>query len=295
MATQVEFRKTRDFGELIGDTFPFIKQNFKPLMKAFIYLCGIFIVGAMLSTILVQLQMVGFTQGYGTSRFINNPALFFSLIGAQYILLVLFSILSYVSVYLTVLSYIALYVEKGNVAPSVEEVWSYFKFYFLRVLGSGFVVSLFAGICFLCCVIPGIYVFPMISLFFPVMIMENGTFSYTFDRSFKLVKEEWWATAGVLLIIWVITYACTMLFQLPAIVISLISAFTHGQMVITKTYAIVTSVFQYVSQVFMIIPLICSTLCYFNLVERKENSGLLNRIDQLGKNPDDANTHPEEY
>ena len=43
MIQKVEFRKVRDFGEVISDTFLFMKQNFKPLFKAFFYLCGFFL------------------------------------------------------------------------------------------------------------------------------------------------------------------------------------------------------------------------------------------------------------
>lgn len=295
MAEKVEFRKIREFGELIGDTFLFIKQNFKPLGKAFIYICGIFILGGIISSILTQLQIIDFQSTSYPSSYRNNPFDAFSKVGFPYLLVILFMMLSYTAIYITILSYIALYVQKGNVAPSVEEVWSYFKFYFLRILGSGIVMSIFGALCFICCVIPGIYVFPALTIFYPIMIIENGSIGYSFNRSFKLIKDEWWITAAVIIIIWIITYACMMLIQLPSIIVAMVGAFTNVGNPITKTYIFLSSILQYIAYILTIIPLICGTLIYFNLVERKESSGLIDRIGSLGQTTDQTNIHPEEY
>lgn len=295
MAEKVEFRKIREFGELIGDTFLFIRQNFKPLSKAFIYICGIFILGGIVTSILTQLQLVDLQSTSYTGSYRNNPFNIFAKIGFQYILTIVFTILSYTSMYITILSYIALYVQKGNVAPTVEEVWSYFKFYFFRILGSGIVMSIFGGLCFVCCIIPGIYVFPAITIFFPIMVVENGNLGYSFNRSFTLLKDEWWITAAVIIIIWIIAYACMFLVQVPAIIVAMVGAFTHAANPLSKTYAFLVSILQYLASIFTIIPLICGTLIYFNLVERKESSGLMDRIGSLGQAADQTNIQPEEY
>lgn len=300
MRENVEFRKIREFGDLIADTMLFIKQNFKPLMKCFFSLCGIFIVGGMVSSILAQLQMVSALDSVrenAISRSYNNPFNIFYNFGINYLLVIFFLILNYTAMYITVLSYISIYIQKGNTAPTLPEVWSYFKFYFWRMLGSGFVMTLFLMLCFVCCLLPGLYVFPAVSLFYPIMIIENANFSYSFSRSFNLLKNEWWITAATFIVIWMITYACTLVIQIPGMIIAMASAFTHLEQPITKGYAIATSVSQYLSQIFMIIPIIGSTFIYFNLVERKESSGLLNRIDGLGQQSQTPPTEniPEEY
>lgn len=297
MKNSVEFKKIREFGDIIGDTFVFLKQNFKPLMKAFLYLTGIFILAGMISSIITQLQLVQMAKGnfsiareYGAGpfqRFLN--------LGLNYIFVILFTMLSYTSMYVTVLSYIVLYIEKGNQAPTVNEVWGYYKYYFLRMLGSGLLMTLFFGVCFICCIIPGIYVFPAVSLFYVVMIMENGGFSYSFSRSFKLLTGEWWVTAAVLLVIYIIFYACTLAVQLPSIIITMASAFTHQPGPINKSYVFISSVSRYASQVFMIIPVVCSAFIYFNLVERKESIGLLGRIEGLGEQKDSGHSDQEQY
>ena len=39
----MELRKLRDFGENINDTFQFIRQEFKPLLKSFFAIAGVLI------------------------------------------------------------------------------------------------------------------------------------------------------------------------------------------------------------------------------------------------------------
>jgi hypothetical protein len=298
MNDKIEFKKIREFGDIIGDTFVFIKQNFKPLMKAFIYLSGIFILAGMISSIITQLQLVSITKNglgiasqYGGTGVIRR----FAALGLNYAVVIIFMILTYTSMYVSVLSYIALYIEKGNQAPTVTEVWGYYKYYFFRMLGSGLLMSIFLGLCFVCCILPGIYVFPAATLFYVIMIMENGDFSHSFSRSFKLLADEWWVTAAAILIIYIILYACTMVVQLPALIVTMASAFTRNPGEINKSYLFITSVSQYLSQVFMIIPIVCSTLIYFNLVERKESSGLLGRINDLGQDTDNHHSEQEHY
>lgn len=294
MKDKVEFRKLREFGELIGDTFLFMKQNFKPLMKAFFALTGIFIIGGIISSMIAQLQLVGIAQAAGTT-FDDSPRTMFYNVGFTYILSIIFALLTYTSMYVSILSYIALYIEKGNIAPNVDEVWAYFKYYFFRMMGSGILLVIFFMLCFILCVVPGIYVYPALTIFAPIMILENGSFTHSFDRSFKLLKNEWWITAAVILVINLIFYAFSTMVQLPAIIIAMVGAFTQGERTITNVYAVISSISQHISYIFMIIPIICSSLIYFNLVERKENLGLFQRMDSLGQNPETDQTIHEEY
>lgn len=292
MQDQLEFKKIREFSEIINDTFKFVKQNLKPLIKVFFYLCGFFMLAGMCAAIIHQLTF--------QTRTIQNPGAFSgtrafrSVFSIEYLFVLIFSFANFAAINISVLSFITLYIEKGNVAPTVEEVWAYFKYYFFRIFGSTLVVGIFITLCFLCCLVPGIYVFPAMSLFFPVMIFENGSLSYSFERSFKLLKNNWGPTAGAIFIMWVITYATTSVASLPAIFMTLFGVFTSPTHSLSSTTIIFTTVLQYLCQVFMILPLIAASLCYFNLAERQENTGLISRLNHLGETKDHLN-NGEEY
>jgi hypothetical protein len=294
MTEKLELRQIREFGAIVSDTFVFIRQNLKPLLKSFFTICGIFIVAGIISMVLYQLQAQQWQAPVG-SEGIWQRTLSGSVLTWEYFLLLVFSILSYVSMYVTVLSFVALYIQKGNNAPNVDEVWAYFKFYFFRLLGSSIVMSIFLIVCFVCCILPGIYVFPAVTLFYPIMVLENGSFSHSFERSFKLLKEEWWITAAVLVIIYIIFYMASFIVQVPALILQMIATFMHAESPVRSVYAIASACLTYLAQVFMLIPIISSCLIYFNLVERKESTGLLGRINAMGNNNAQENIHPEEY
>jgi hypothetical protein len=283
MQNNLQFKKVRDFGEIINDTFVFIKQNFKPLIKVFFYLCGLFLLGGALSTIMHQLNLVN----TGSTRL----SAIFTLQG---ILAIIFAALNYAALAVTILSFIALYVENGNVAPKVEQVWAYFKYYFFRVLFSNILLGMILIGSFLLLIIPFFYVFPAMSLLLPIMVLENGTFGYSFRKSFKLLTNQWWVTAGTMLVIWIITYALMLAVSIPGVLLSLTSTFVPKSMVPGSLAIVVTTVLQHLSHVLMIIPMVGVTFCYFNLAERQENSGLFDRINQLG-GTDDKPVQAEEY
>jgi hypothetical protein len=296
MDQKIELRQLRDFGAIVGDTFVFIKQNFKPLMKCFFYICGLFMIAGVIGLVLQQAQVQMATETYsdGTTDGIYTTYKR-TIFSWEYLLLAIIMLLTQASIFATVLSFIALYIKKGNVAPNLEEVWSYYKFFILRVFGSLIGVTIFIAICFLLCVFPGFYVFPAMVLFFPIMVLENASFSYSFDRGFRLLRDEWWNTAVVVFVVFMILYMCRMIFQIPSVMVEVLGTLTHADREVKQIYQIGGAIFSQFAEVFMIIPVVASTLIYFNLVEKKESAGLLERIETFGQQDKAINNLPEEY
>jgi len=294
MIKKIELRKIRDFGEVINDSFVFIGQNWKALLKTYAIICGFFIVASLVVSILNQLKMAEFMNSATPYRFgstTNSPFRIFTL---EYFLAILFIMISYISISLTTVAYIALYREKGNQTPSVEEVWGYFKFYFFRVAFSSLLlgIGLMAG--FMLCLVPGFWLWPSFSLIIPIMVFENTSLGYAFRRSFQLIKDNYWSTLGVLVISVIIIYVGMMVFVMPLSVFNASSMLTTGHPMNT-TYLILTAIASHICQVFYVLPTVTISLCYFSLTEQKDNTGLLDRINNLG-NPDDLDPLPtEEY
>ncbi|HXU28788.1 MAG TPA: hypothetical protein VN698_16280, partial [Bacteroidia bacterium] len=96
--------------------------------------------------------------------------------------------------------YISVYLQKGNVTPTFEEVWGYFKYYFFRVLGSGIVMAFLILIGALLCIIPGIYIANVFYLVIPIIVIENTSFGFAFNKSFRLIKDNWWFVFGVVFV-----------------------------------------------------------------------------------------------
>ncbi|WP_293783663.1 hypothetical protein [uncultured Pedobacter sp.] len=294
MLGKIEFKKKRDFGQVINDTFTFMRQNFKPLIKVYFTFCGLFVLASMLTMLMQQYKMVNIINTIGNGR--NSNGLGFSaLYGIEYFLSILFSLASYTSMSVAILSYIAIYVVKGNQTPTTDEVWGYFKYYFFRVFGSSILLLIMLVVAFMFCLVPGFWLFPYVAMMFPIMVIENGSLGYSFGRSFNIIKDNFWITFGTLIVIWIIVYACMSMIVLPTSLFNMIGMFTHKGPHMSLTLTMITTVLQSLCQVFTIIPIITISLAYFSLVEQKESTGLMERISNFGGTDKPIDSRPEEY
>jgi hypothetical protein len=289
MKEKIEFKQIRSFEGIIADTLFFIRQNIKPLLKTFFSLCGFFILGGLLSTIAMQLHV----NESLTSEDIRNSSPFSTIFTWRYLMVILFSLANYTAMYTSIFSFVALYIAKGNIAPTVEEVWGYFKTYFFKIMGSLILIYIIWVICFMLCIVPGIYVTPAFSLLFAIMIFENVDFGTAFSRSFALVKENWWITFATLLVVGIMTVIFSLVIYLPSIILFMVQTFSGGAKPLANAYEIFIAISQYLSQVFIIVPLVATAFIYFNLVEQKESRGLLERMENFGT-AEAPVSHPDE-
>ena len=293
MLSPLEFKKRRDFGQVINDTFTFMRQNFKPLIKIYFLFCGLFVLASMTAMLLQQYKMVSVVNSIGRTYASGNGLS--SVYGIEYFLSIFLTIISYTSMTVAIHSYIAIYVQKGNVVPTTDEVWGYFKYYFFRVFWSSIVLSLLLGVGMLFCLVPFFWLFPYVCMVYPIMIIENGKLSYAFNRSFALVKDNFWVTFGTIVIVWIIVYACMSMVILPTSIFNMVGMFSHKSPQMSLTLSMITTVLQSLCQVFFIVPIITITLSYFSLVEQKESLGLMERITQFGNTEQPTDHRPEEY
>jgi hypothetical protein len=292
MQPKIELVKTRDFGEIINDTFTFIGQNWKPLLKAFAIICGFFIVANLVIALLQQQKVIEAVQ---TTSYPTKFGRFSTMFGPTYILSSLFTLLTYTAIALIPLCFMSLYKEKGNVAPETEEVWGYFKYYFLKALGIELLTTLCLLAGFVLCVIPGFYILPILSLILPVIVIENTGLGNAWSKSFQLIKENWWQTFGAIIVILIITYAAMMVFIIPVSILSVGTMFISKSSQPSSVGLILTTIISAFCQVFLMLPTVTAALCYFNLNEKLEGTGLMNRINNFGNNDLDTGLPKEEY
>jgi hypothetical protein len=280
MQEKVELKKIRSFGEIIDDSILFFKQNWKPLLKSYFYICGFFLVASLLFAI--------FNQNNTMHRIQRGE----SFLSGTYFLSLLFDYVSFIITMLTVYSYISLYKEKGNEAPDVTEVWGFVKYYFFRVFGSYIVLTLCIVIGCVFCIVPGIYVGVVLSLVVPIIVIENSTLSYAFNRCFQLIKNNWWFTIGLTFVSALIIGAATMAVGIPiGIVVFAATFLTKVRGLSVYSYA--TVVITHLLQFLYIYPYIVIAFAYFSFVEQKDEGTLLQRIMNLGKPTGNSTTTEE--
>jgi len=303
MTTQqpnLELSKTREFSDLISDTFQFIRENFKPLITCFFVLCGFFMVANFVLLFMQELKILNTTTTIVTdpNNFdVSSPSTAFSRIfGWQYFLTLLFGMLTYSVMIITVTSYMAVYKKKGNQPATVEEVWGYLKYYLFKIFGSGILLALLLVIAFVCCLIPGIWLYPIVGLMFPIMIVENASLSYAFNQSFRIIKGNWWTTFGALFISAFIAGVALMVVAIPTSLLAFGSMYLHPNMAgVSKPFLALYLAFAEIGHVLYILPLVTLTLSYFSLNENKEGTGLMERINQMGNDTNTPDLPAEQY
>jgi len=300
MSTKIELAKTRDFGEIISDSFMFVRENIGPLVKCFFIFCGFFILAAIVSSTLQQAKMMGTINNFNPDDYssVSSPFDVFSrFLSFEFFLAMLFQFLMYITLMITVISYMAIYKAKGNQPATPEEVWGYIKYYFLKIAGSSILIAIMMVIGFVCCVIPGIWLYPIFSLIFPIMIIENTGFGYAFSQSFRIIKDNWWVTFGVLFVMGIIISIMAAIVVMPASLITVGSVLLHPSkgLHLSTPLVILTTSLSALSHIFYILGGVSVTLCYYSLTEQKDSTGLMDRINQMGNDTPDTNLPGEEY
>ena len=283
MLPKVELNQIRDLGQVVDDSILFLKQNFKPLLKSYFTICGVLWLAEAVIGVVNQIQ---------TIQRIQDGDSVFSL---AFFIVMFLGFLNYTLLILTILSYITLYRDKDKETPTVEEVWTYVKYYFFRMFGGSLVLLMALAAGTVCCFFPGIYLYPILILVPAIMVIENTSFRYAFNRSFQIIKKRWGQVFGVTLVIGVIIISTMPLVDIPTAIIAVGVKFV-ALVNANTVFSVALSIGLHLVQVLFILPVIASAMLYFSLTEQKDDANLLSRIEMLGHNvPETDHTETEDY
>ncbi|MHA6280717.1 hypothetical protein ACXYMT_11100 [Salinimicrobium sp. CAU 1759] len=286
MSQPIEFRRQRELGDIITDTFKFLRQNFKPIFKDIFKITG--------PVFVILIFAIGFYSYLGMD-FMSNPFLddtsevniemFFIAVFILFSSLVAF----YVLLYNTVLHYIKSYIENSGVVDHTE-VFRGVKNDFGKMLGLMLLVGIITVFGFMLCVLPGVYVWVPLSLAPAMMIFARTSVADSISYVFNLIKDNWWMTFFTLFVITLLVYIIGMIFQFPLMIYFFIKAITvsHEGSVANPAdlvdwvyvfFNTLSSVFQYLLSV---IGVVASAFIYYHLDEKKNATGTYERISNLG-------------
>ncbi len=280
----INFKQERDFNALISDTFEFIRQEFKPLSKSLLTYAGPFI---LITAFLAAMYQSSIYSNIGDPKEITDPLWGFkTMFGTKYLLYVLSAAISNVVLTLVIYSYIKLYVERGKDNFSPEDVWRTVGYYFLPVFFITIAIGFIIGFGFVLFIIPGIYF--AIALIFTVYakMAENLSFGDAMRRSMYLVKDNWWFTLGVILIIYFIASFSGSIFLLPQIIYTFfigLSAAKGSFEGVSSVFLIISAAGTFIATLFYSIIYITISFHYYSLVEQKDNPELMNEINQINE------------
>ena len=288
----INFREERDLGQKINATFSFIRNNFKPLLRTLVFIVLPFALVAGIFNGIAQYRMFtvdqDFSGGIGAFYFGRQ------ITSLHYWIAVFFMMVSFVLVSLSVCAYIVEYMDSnGQVDPAA--VRERVKTNFIPTLYSGIGAFILILLGYALLLIPGIYISVAFSMFIIVMVREELGFVDTLERCVDLVKGNWWATFGMIMVIMFIQYMFQMLTGLPMVIITILNvakipaASNQVLTIAANSFAVIGNV------LFYTISIIGIAFQYFNLVEIKEGVGYLALAEQIGQHLEEAETEEDEY
>lgn len=286
MKPYIEFKKQRDLGEILSDTFKFIRSEFKPFCSTFFKIVGPYMV-VMLICYALYMYQFGDLLNFNVER---SSGVFDGLIifavGAAFVMSL---ILAYVLSQATTLFYIKSYANnKGTI--NFEEIKAGVYGALWQFIGLGMLVGLCVGAGLIFCLIPGIYLYVPLILSFSILVFNQKGATDAFSYSFTLVKDYWWNTFASLFVVGIIVTVAGYAFALPGTVYTYakmgilsgeIDAESFG---IIDPISILLGIISTLAQFLLnIISVVASVLIYFDLNEKKNFTGTYERIKNLGE------------
>ncbi len=287
----IEFKKQRELGEVLSDTFAFLRTEFKPFTTTFFKIVGPYI---LIMVIALALYMYYIGNSFSLLMFNNDAVpniLLILLVGGLYMISIL---VLYTMAQSTVLHYIKSYAN-GKGKTDFNTIRSDVYATFWKFIGMIFLValSLLAG--FFLCFFPMIYLWVPLSLAFAIMVYNRLSVTDAFSYSFTLVKDYWWITFATLLVIAIIVMIASYAFAVPTMIYNWLKmgmfsgeVDAEGMMDVFKDpIYILLNIIGTVAQLLLnIISIVAGVFIYFNLNERKNFTGTYERIESLGENRD---------
>lgn len=282
MKELIQFKRQRELGDVLSDTFKFLRLEYKPLFKALLQNAAVPFVILIAFSAYYNSVATDFTNILEGS--FNASGVFISLIG-----LVIALIFYYGVLYGTILNYIKLYIENEGIVDQTllkQQVRADLG----RLTGLSFLSGLMLLIGFMMCILPGVYISVPLSLSFAVIVFKNKSVIDAIAYSFSLVKGEWWMTFATILVVGLLLYVANVVFSLPLIIYSLVKAFSSTEQLSPANLSgvfdwvyislnVATTAIQYILAGIFAIAI---ALIYFNLNEKINQTGTFETIDSIG-------------
>ncbi len=289
----IEFKKQRDLGETLTDTFAFLRTQFKPFFTTYFK-----IVGPFLLVMIVALAIYTYYGGSAYSNIItedmNSGVSNLAITAGVSLLYLLSFVVTYTLSQATILYYIKSY-DEGKGETNFETIRSNVYSRFWSFIGLGILVGLSVGFGLVFCLIPGIYLWVPLSISFSILVFTKKDVSDAYSYSFNLIKDEWWSTFATLLVVFIIATIASAAFSIPAVIYNYakmgvlsgeIDIENIGSTFNDPVYIVFNVINNLAQFLINLISVIAGAFIYFNLNERKNFTGTFEQIENLGKTPE---------
>ena len=297
---EADFRQRRDFGQKFSATFEFIAAHWRGLGRCLLYLV---LPAALLRAVAAGLlQQQNLTSIFSNSRqggrtataqqiemmsqMVSTPLYWLSIaLGIAFATLLVLTVYGYVKLCLRP------YPSAEPIMP--REVWQVVKQEFIGSFFSYLGIAIIVIIGFFFLAIPGIYLAVALMPFFIIKVVEGTGFGATLSRSLSLTKGKWWSTFGLLAIMVLVLFVVLIVIGSFSGMVTLglmrggwnpAGGGTGGRAAQIFLIAI-TAIGSVLNLLFYPPMLLAIAFQYFNLVERRDGTGLHQLVNQIGQAP----------
>lgn len=179
--------------------------------------------------------------------------------------------------------YMVLYAERGNRPVSVGDLWASLRTSLPALLLYPFAATVMIGFMFFFLWLPGIYMTVPLSILLPVVMREDLKFFDAVSRGFQLVKHDWWLVFGSLFGAVALAVGLSFAVAIPEIVLGgsrrLLLETSEQAGWLTTAILVLRWLIGIAT---MVVPAMVASVQYFNLVEKQEGVGIIDRIATIG-------------
>jgi|TARA_B100000315_G_scaffold230555_1_gene241069 hypothetical protein len=271
---KLEFRSVRDFGDILNDTFEFLRFNFKSLARSLLFIAGPFVFLGAIGAILVQSTMAPAAE---SQDFLD--------IGLSFLLTFIAGLISYICILLVTYDYMLVYITSETGDIELDQVWRKFKQDWFNMAVTSFGANILIIVGFMLLIVPGVYLLVKFSVVWILRLQERVSFFKALSRCGTLMRGFWWKTCGLLFVLFVIQSIFSSVAQMPYYILEFSVTINSGaEANAIQEFPFLTSLLILLSslaQFTIAIPCIAITLYYFSLVEHKEGIGLMSRVNRM--------------
>lgn len=273
-----DFNKTRNIGDIIVDTFAYIRIHFNTLGKSILFFAfPFYILGISLSQEAASLSFDTILNSVDPISTVNE------IFGFRYFLGVTLSWIGSLVIIVVPIKHIQLV--RDGIEPTLGNMAYELPKQALGVWGLAIIISFASGIALLLFIIPGIFVYTKLSLANSAYLIDKDQVSDGLGTSWEITKDYWWTTFLIVVVMYILVFFAATIISIPASIGTLFL----GESGVLQESGNISSVFLAFSYLlnalgatFYIIMHIALSLHYLNLKERKEGGGLRAQIDALG-------------
>jgi len=284
----VQLRKARDFGQIFSDTFAFIRQEWRPMLRA---IAAIALPAGLIGGFLSGDSLAGMQQFQLRAE--DDPQGAFALLGSSMLGLVpgmLLLTFAWLIVVAMVHEYLRAYHLGEHHGMSTGELIKRGMSQIGPYFGVNFLSGLLILLGFLLCVFPSLYPATVLALALAAHAIERTGGAGSLGRSNQLVSGDFWPTLGLAIVMFILKSIFDQVIILPFTIAGMvigvnagIEAATGGGPVELPTWisifnAISTAVQWCVQMLTYPLIAVAFMMKYFSRVEETEGTGLKERV-----------------